>query len=143
MNPPESIPPPLPPPTAERGGTRWQPFWTLLVLVSLLMLARVAMQSALPVPGCPLRELTGVPCPLCGSTRAFAALAGLDFLGALRLNPLVSIAAGGVIAWSAFMLLRRNQPVASVQRWSGAPWKWLLAAALLLNWLYLLFCLPR
>ncbi len=180
MNRPESIPPPLPPPTAERGplghsgwkqgksqespepgqqgdrcgpedrapgtgrgGTRWSPFWTLLVLVSLLVLARVAMQSALPVPGCPMRALAGVPCPLCGSTRAFASLAGLDFMGAVRLNPLVSLAACGGIVWSAFTLLRRDQPLAGVKRWPGAPWKWLLVAALLLNWLYLLICLPR
>lgn len=42
---------------------------------------------------CPLRVLSGLPCPGCGTTRSFFALAGGRVLTALRLNPL------GVFLW--------------------------------------------
>jgi hypothetical protein len=38
-------------------------------------------------PVCPLRRLTGIPCPACGSTTALAALATLRPLDALAANP--------------------------------------------------------
>jgi len=36
---------------------------------------------------CPFKALTGIPCPGCGMTRAFLALAEFDFVGASHLNP--------------------------------------------------------
>jgi Protein of unknown function (DUF2752) len=33
----------------------------------------------LPLPGCALRHLTGIPCPACGMTRSFIAFAKGDF----------------------------------------------------------------
>lgn len=50
---------------------------------------------------CPLRELTGVPCPLCGMTTAATALAGGDLPGALTANPFVLLLA----ACTAVMLV--------------------------------------
>ena len=38
--------------------------------------------------GCPIRRLTGFPCPGCGMTRAFLAAFRLDFAEAFRLHPL-------------------------------------------------------
>ena len=46
--------------------------------------------SRLPVrlgPPCPLRLLTGVPCPLCGTTTSVIELLGGDLTGALAANP--------------------------------------------------------
>lgn len=40
-----------------------------------------------PVPPCPLRTLTGVPCPLCGSTRGVIAAVHGDLGRAITLNP--------------------------------------------------------
>ena len=139
----ETNPPPLPKPAASRPGRRALP--SLLFLLGLMLLARVALHYQLPLPACPLREMTGVPCPSCGSTRAFAALAGLDFAGALRLNPLVSLAAGIAGAVWLCALLRGDETVNRLSKWLGANTflKALLAAALLLNWLYLLLRLPR
>ncbi len=53
----------------------------------------VAYQAALggeglPLP-CPLRTLTGVPCPLCGMTTAATGLASGDLGAALAANPFV------------------------------------------------------
>ncbi len=40
-----------------------------------------------PVPPCPLRALTGIPCPLCGSTRGVIAAVHGHLDDALVLNP--------------------------------------------------------
>lgn len=40
-----------------------------------------------PVPPCPLRALTGIPCPLCGSTRGVIAAVHGNLGDALVLNP--------------------------------------------------------
>ena len=54
-------------------------------------------------PGCPVKKLTGFPCPACGSGRATLALARLDLFAAFAFNPLFTIAAlafgaGGLVA---------------------------------------------
>ncbi len=40
-----------------------------------------------PVPPCPLRTVTGIPCPLCGSTRGVIAAVHGHLTEAIRLNP--------------------------------------------------------
>ncbi len=51
-------------------------------------------------PSCPLRALTGLLCPLCGSLRALHALLVGAPVVALSLNPLTTSAAvAGVVAW--------------------------------------------
>lgn len=42
-------------------------------------------------PRCPLRMLTGLPCPGCGSQRAIHALLHADFEGALRYNAMLPL----------------------------------------------------
>jgi uncharacterized protein DUF2752 len=54
------------------------------------MLGIAAVRPLLPVetvPPCPLRTVTGIPCPLCGMTRGVTALVHGDFVHALLLNP--------------------------------------------------------
>jgi hypothetical protein len=41
---------------------------------------------------CPFRRVTGVPCPSCGTTEAIVMAAKGNVLGALTINPLVSVA---------------------------------------------------
>ena len=56
---------------------------------------------------CPLRELTGLPCPLCGSTRAFA-LAARGDMGFASYNAVwVVVAALLVVAGVVLLLTRR------------------------------------
>ncbi len=38
--------------------------------------------------GCPIRFVTGIPCPGCGLSRAYLALLKLDFAGAFHYHPL-------------------------------------------------------
>lgn len=117
----------------------------LAALLGLVLLAEVVIRFQLPVPACPLRATTGVPCPFCGSTRAFAALAHLDFATALRLNPFVSLAASAAAAgW--LWAMRRGAAVSGGPSfdWLARPLgRWLLACALAGNWLYLWLTLPR
>ena len=89
---------------------------------------------------CPLRELTGIPCPTCFGTRALLAASHGEVWRALRLNPLVGTAGLGLfvlVPWTAGTAVFRGPRPALSQTtirklaWSGAG----LVAA---NWAYLL-----
>ena len=61
-------------------------------LLALLILGSLAYASALQFGwNCPIKYLTGVPCPGCGLSRALAALLRLDFWTALRFHPMVFV----------------------------------------------------
>jgi hypothetical protein len=83
---------------------------------------------------CPALSVFGVPCPSCGSTRAFAALAGFSFLEALKFNPLMVIGVCGL----PFLYFANSVPT----QWKNYGWP-IFGTAVALNWLYLLFYLPR
>lgn len=68
---------------------------------------------------CVFRNLTGVPCPGCGLTRAFAALASADFSAATRLHPLAPLlAVETVVLWLAWGV-HRGRPLMSFLRANG------------------------
>ena len=48
---------------------------------------------------CPIRYLTGVPCPFCGMTRAWLSALGGDWAAALRFHPLFLL--GPPLIWAA------------------------------------------
>jgi hypothetical protein len=81
---------------------------------------------------CPLRRLTGVPCPLCGSTTVFMEAGAGHWSAALTANPFTVLGA----------LLFLAAPVLSVdpiQSWAELPraWRlWPLAAVLAASWLW-------
>jgi hypothetical protein len=65
--------------------------------VLVILAVAVAALYLLDV-GCPIRWLTGVPCPGCGLTRAYVAALHLDFAGAFALHPLWPVA-GPLVAY--------------------------------------------
>ena len=83
--------------------------------------AAVAYQAALGgglLLPCPLRTLTGVPCPLCGMTTAATGLASGDLGAALAANPFVFVLAGFTLAMVVLMAARAigRAPAAAMAR---------------------------
>ncbi len=79
------------------------------------------------LPGCPLKELTGLDCPLCGGTRAAHALLTGDVGAAIDFNVFATLV---VIPLLAFLTVR-----VTVALWRGRPVSipsptWLAVAAL-------------
>ena len=70
-------------------------------------------------PVCPLREVTGVPCPFCGGTTAATALADGRLVDALAANPFVP-ALTVVLAGVLLLVVARALGLATPPRsWSG------------------------
>lgn len=97
---------------------------------------------ALPTPHCPIRVLTGIPCPACGATRCFAHLAHGAWAEAFVANPLAFAAFTGVAVfdlYAAAILLGRSPR----WRWTPSPraataLRIAVVALALANWVWLL-----
>lgn len=117
----------------------------VLCAAALLLLPRVAPGVvpglAASLPGCPIKTLTGLPCPTCGATRATLALSDLDPLAALAWNPLVAVAWGILLLGGLGALGRAwaHCPLPSLPRRLGRWQRLGLLAAIGANWLYLLY----
>ena len=76
------------------------------VLVVGAALGAVWLRLGLPRPVCYFRNVTGVPCPTCGSTRLFEALLAGDIADALASNPLVFVGGIAVALWAGLSTVR-------------------------------------
>ena len=74
----------------------------LLLLVVVLVGICLSIYSGGSL--CVIRNITGLPCPGCGMTRALIALSKLEFTNAVRLHPLslMMLPFGGLLALSPF-----------------------------------------
>ena len=105
----------------------------LLAGVTLVFFAQWALRSGFAWP-CAIRQLTGLPCPTCGATRALAALASLDPFTAFRLNPLLTAATFATLALPFFWTTLKN---------AGRAFWISLGILAGVNWIYLCLFLPR
>ena len=116
--------------------------WGAVALATTL-LAPLAARWAPLLPGCLFRELTGLPCPTCGSAHAALALFRLDLREAITFNPLATIGAlvfllGGAAAAVASLTGRPlREP-----RLSGAAPRAAVVVVLAANWAWLLLNPP-
>ena len=79
-----------------------------------------------PPLACPLRALTGIPCPFCGMTRACVAAVHGHLATSLAFNP-----AGVLLVIAALVALIRPQWLTRVQ-----PPAWIAGAALVALWVW-------
>ncbi|MCZ7535537.1 MAG: DUF2752 domain-containing protein [Acidimicrobiia bacterium] len=87
-----------------------------LRLASAGLLGVAALWPALPVHpplACPLRATTGIPCPLCGMTRAVVAAVHGDVVASVAYNPAGIVA---VLLAVALLLVPRLRRVAISSR---------------------------
>jgi len=67
----------------------------LIGVIGLAIARWVPIAMLIPFWGCGFRKLTGIPCPGCGLTRVADRVAHFNVLGALKANPLGTVAAVG------------------------------------------------
>ena len=97
----------------------------------------------LPLPGCPLRTLTGIPCLTCGGTRAARLILQGEPWGAFVQSPLVTglLALAGLFMLYAAGVLFFKMPRLRLVAISAPEARFLRALTLLLilaSWLYLI-----
>ena len=84
------------------GLTAW---WVLLIIVGYAVFAWRFLGTS-----CILASTTGLPCPGCGATRAFAALLKGDITGSLRFFPLLIPSVAVIIVYAALWLMNEHVP---------------------------------
>lgn len=131
-----SAPPPLP--WAVRSGAER----TILLVVAGALVAGGLYLLAAALTGsgwvCAWKSSTGWPCASCGGTRSLALLAAGEWREAVKLNPgVMALVAGVVVAamYAAAVLVFRFEP----WRPRMPAWRWVLGAAFVLNWVYLVW----
>jgi Protein of unknown function (DUF2752) len=92
------------------------------------MLGVAAVRPLVPfefVPPCPLRTLTGIPCPLCGMTRGVTAGVHADLGRAVFMNPgsiiAILLAVLVLLAWRS---KRVEIPTWLIVAFFGLMWTW-------------------
>jgi hypothetical protein len=88
------------------------------------------IHPGLPGLACPLRALTGIPCPTCFLTRATAATLRGDWAGAISLHAFGPLAATGLVLWSLVAIRQRSLLPRGLRGWHLV----LVASALLAYW---------
>ena len=111
------------------GSTRFEK--RELRIAGAAMLGVAAVRPLIPfefVPPCPLKTITGIPCPMCGMTRGVTALVHGDFARALLMNPASFVA----VALALLLLVqwRTKRVVVPV---------WLIVTVLACMWAWQLF----
>ncbi len=118
------------------------PRWALLVVALWLALFGILvwwqLATGISIQLCWFRNLTGVACPTCGSTRALLALGRGEVLDAFRYNPLVFTVG---LTGTAWLVLRvgfgRTVQVALSTAARRTVWT-LLLFVFVLNWVYVI-----
>ena len=119
---------------AERMSRVWRDGTEAVLIRAVLLLALGAVAARLHAahdPGvvCPLRLLTGIPCPFCGSTTAVMDLGSGDLATAVRSQPMTVLAAGVLV----------TTPAGWYRRWGYLRYRHrvvLVVGAIALSWIY-------
>lgn len=93
---------------------------------------------------CLIKNVTGIPCPSCGSTRSVLNLAAGDVAGALLANPMGLLVAAIMIAgplWIMYDLVTGRETLfllyRKIERWLRKPGLYIpLIVIVLINWIW-------
>ena len=100
----------------------------LIGVVGLAIARWIPIATLIPFWGCGFRKLTGIPCPGCGLTRVADRFAHFNVIGALKANPLGTIAASlfaaAIIGSALHLAFRVPMPelVLDDKEWKRARW---------------------
>jgi hypothetical protein len=116
-------------------------FWPGLAAAVYSVLALVAAYLAqrlhIAISWCPFKNLTGMPCPFCGGTRAALALLQGNIKAAFVFNPLAAVicllAPVAAICWWFYWRPRHQE--LELARWLWYP----VGAIIAVNWAYLIW----
>jgi hypothetical protein len=116
------------------AGRRWirrlERCGPLLPLGATGVLVLKGLHPGLPGLSCPLRALTGIPCPTCYLTRATAASLVGRFDDAVALHAFGPVLAAGLVIWSIQALCTGRLVPRMLRGWQLAA----MGALLLLYW---------
>ncbi|WP_113702740.1 DUF2752 domain-containing protein [Nonomuraea lactucae] len=85
-------------------------------------------------PTCPFLWATGLYCPGCGTLRTIHALAHLDPVAALGLNPLAVVMIPFLVFWWGRWLVRAWQGRPSRTKLAHPAWLWAFLGVVLVYW---------
>lgn len=107
-----------------------------------LIFQQLSPSAAQPVVLCPVKLLSGVPCPSCGTTRAMTTIMEGEFAAGLGINPLGGLMAGLMLIfpfWWGHDRLRQKQSLlrayTRTEQVVRIPWVAILLVVLIAgNW---------
>lgn len=107
------------------------------IWIILLFAVFLIVTYAFKIINCPIKFLTGFPCPGCGMTRAGFALLRFDFAQAFKYNPLIFIFP--IIVW---IIVFNERPLISKIYKSNMFWIAILVIVVVTYILRLIFVYP-
>lgn len=107
-------PPPVAPPPEFTTGRPWTaPVTAGVAAMAATIVLAVRNPNTTHVPLCPLRAVTGLDCPFCGSLRAVHSLTRADPVGALDHNVLFTVSVPALlVCWAVWLGRSLGRPVA-------------------------------
>jgi hypothetical protein len=112
----------------------------IMGVIGLSIARWVPIATLIPFWGCGFRKLTGIPCPGCGLTRVADRVAHFNVLGALKANPLGTVAAllfaACIVASVVHLLFKVPIPelVATDREWRRMRWGAFVLFAINYGW---------
>lgn len=97
-----------------------------------------------PIPPCIFHQVTGLPCPMCGGTRSFAAMAHGNLVGAVHvfpIGPLMFLALVAAVVYAAWAVLTGRRAHVAMDRKLVRRLTAIAVVMLMANWAAKLFVL--